>query len=75
MLFIFNILQVRRSLRTLREEDDVHGLLGVLEVCMRANFGGTESTRLYSEVRLVLILEVPIFDSRSVDFHRDEGLN
>jgi hypothetical protein len=42
--------QVRRSLRTMREKNDVRGVLGVLEVCVRGNFAGTESARLYSEV-------------------------
>lgn len=43
--------QVRRSLRTLRQKNDARGLLGVLDLCLRANFAGTESIRLYSEVR------------------------
>ncbi|KAG8956859.1 hypothetical protein FRC04_000337 [Tulasnella sp. 424] len=43
------IKKVLRSLRTLRDQDDAHGVLGVLEVCIRANFGGIESYRLYSE--------------------------
>ena len=37
--------KVRRSLRTLREKNDVRGLLGVLEMCVRHNFGGVESAR------------------------------
>ena len=37
--------KVRRPLRTLREENDVRGLLGVLEMCVRHNFGGVESAR------------------------------
>jgi len=36
---------VQRSLRTLREKNDVRGLLGVLEMCVRDNFGGVESAR------------------------------
>jgi hypothetical protein len=43
------IPQVRRSLRTLRQKNDARGLLGVLDLCLRANFAGTESSRLYSE--------------------------
>lgn len=35
----------------MREKNDVRGVLGVLEVCVRGNFAGTESARLYSEVR------------------------
>ena len=37
--------KVRRSLRTHRENNDVRGLLGVLEMCVRHNFGGVESAR------------------------------
>lgn len=37
--------KVRRSLRTLREKGDVRGLLGVLEMCVKDNFGGVESAR------------------------------
>lgn len=37
--------KVRRSLRILREKNDVRGLLGVLEMCVRDNFGGVESAR------------------------------
>jgi len=36
---------VRRSLRTLREKNDVRGLLSVLEMCVKDNFGGVESSR------------------------------
>lgn len=43
------IRKVRTSLRTLRAKNDVHGLVGVLEVCLRPNFGGIERVRLYSE--------------------------
>ncbi|KZW04014.1 patatin-domain-containing protein [Exidia glandulosa HHB12029] len=43
------VKKVRRSLRSFREKDDARGVLGVLEVCLRANFAGTESGRLYSE--------------------------
>ena len=39
------VAKVRRSLRTLREKNDVRGLLGVLEMCVRDNFGGVESSR------------------------------
>ena len=37
--------KVRRSLRTLREKNDVRALLGVLEMCIRYNFGGVDSAR------------------------------
>ncbi|KAG8907025.1 hypothetical protein FRB99_005545 [Tulasnella sp. 403] len=43
------VKKVFRSLRTLREQDNAQELLGVLEVCIRANFAGMESQRLYSE--------------------------
>jgi hypothetical protein len=41
--------QVRRSLRNMRERNDVRGIVGILETCIRANFAGIESSRLYSE--------------------------
>lgn len=40
--------KVRRSLRALREKNDVRGLLGVLEMCVRDNFGGAESSRYFT---------------------------
>ncbi|KAI0028467.1 acyl transferase/acyl hydrolase/lysophospholipase, partial [Vararia minispora EC-137] len=43
------VRKVRHSLRTFRKRDDVRGVLGVLETCMRVNFAGIESPRLYSE--------------------------
>jgi len=46
------VKKVRRSLRTLREERDARGCLGVLETCIRSNFAGVESPRLYSETYL-----------------------
>lgn len=47
---------MRRSLRSFREKNDARGVLGVLEVCVRANFAGTESARLYSEVNMPVTL-------------------
>jgi hypothetical protein len=44
----------------MREKNDVRGVLGVLEVCVRGNFAGTESARLYSEVRWDLIYSVSL---------------
>ncbi|KAG2367348.1 acyl transferase/acyl hydrolase/lysophospholipase [Suillus spraguei] len=44
--------KVNRSLRILREKEDVRGVLGVLETCIRTNFVGVESSRLYSETFL-----------------------
>ncbi|QRW01821.1 patatin-like phospholipase protein [Ceratobasidium sp. AG-Ba] len=46
------VKKVHRSLKSLRQKDDARGVLGVLEVCIRANFAGVESTRLYSETFL-----------------------
>lgn len=44
----------------MREKNDVRGVLGVLEVCVRGNFAGTESARLYSEVSWDLIHNVSL---------------
>ncbi|KAH8105837.1 patatin-domain-containing protein [Cristinia sonorae] len=43
------VRKVLRSLRSLREKNDARGLMGVLETCVRTNFAGIESSRLYSE--------------------------
>ncbi|TFY57916.1 hypothetical protein EVJ58_g6735 [Rhodofomes roseus] len=43
------IRKVRKSLKALRERGDARGLVGVLETCLRTNFAGVESARLYSE--------------------------
>lgn len=43
------VRKVRRSLKSLREKNDARGCLGVLETCIRPNFAGVESARLYSE--------------------------
>jgi hypothetical protein len=42
------VSKVRRSLKVLREKNDVRGLLGVLEMCVRDNFGGVESSRYFT---------------------------
>ena len=39
------VRKVLKSLRTLRKNDDVRGVLGVLETCLRTNFAGVESAR------------------------------
>lgn len=44
------VRKVRKSLKSLREHGDVKGVMGVLEICLRNNFAGTESVRMYSEV-------------------------
>ncbi|KAF7301676.1 Patatin-like phospholipase domain-containing protein [Mycena indigotica] len=41
--------RVHKSLKTLREKNDVRGCLGVLATCLRSNFAAVESPRLYSE--------------------------
>ncbi|KAK7049495.1 hypothetical protein VNI00_005526 [Paramarasmius palmivorus] len=46
------IRKVTRSLKSHREKNDVRGCMGVLETCIRANFAGIESSRLYSETFL-----------------------
>ncbi|KAI0774283.1 acyl transferase/acyl hydrolase/lysophospholipase [Fomes fomentarius] len=43
------VRKVRRSLKVFREKNDARGVLGVLETCIRTNFAGVESARLYSE--------------------------
>ncbi|KAI0723314.1 patatin-domain-containing protein [Earliella scabrosa] len=43
------VRKVRRSLKAFRERNDARGVLGVLETCIRTNFAGVESARLYSE--------------------------
>ncbi|KAJ7068307.1 patatin-domain-containing protein [Mycena amicta] len=44
--------RVHRSLKTLREQNDVRGCMGVLATCLRSNFAAVESPRLYSETFL-----------------------
>lgn len=44
------VRKVKRSLASLRKQGDVRGLMDVLEVCLRSNFAGVESVRIYSEV-------------------------
>ncbi len=41
--------QVRRNLAEQRSKGEVRAVMGVLEICLRSNFAGTESTRIYSE--------------------------
>ncbi|KAF5389099.1 hypothetical protein D9757_004914 [Collybiopsis confluens] len=43
------VRKVKKSLLSLREAGDARGLMGILETCIRANFAGVESPRLYSE--------------------------
>ena len=43
------VKKVQNSLRMMRENNDADGVMGVLELCLRNNFAGTENFRLYSE--------------------------
>ncbi|KAJ9098167.1 hypothetical protein QFC21_004496 [Naganishia friedmannii] len=43
------VRKVKKSLKSMRESGDVKGIMGVLEICVRNNFAGTESVRMYSE--------------------------
>ncbi|KAI9447844.1 patatin-domain-containing protein [Lactarius indigo] len=44
------VRKVKKSLRTFRANNDVRGVLEILETCIRNSFAGVESPRLYSEV-------------------------
>ncbi|KAF8621611.1 hypothetical protein AX15_007631 [Amanita polypyramis BW_CC] len=46
------VRRVKYSLQNMRERMDARGLLGVLETCIKANFAGVESSRLYTETFL-----------------------
>lgn len=68
--------KVNRSLRILREKKDVRGVLGVLETCVRNNFGGVESVRLYSETFFgtkALIESYYNEQERALQFIRESG--
>ncbi|WVN86846.1 patatin-like phospholipase domain-containing protein [Cryptococcus depauperatus CBS 7841] len=43
------VKRVRRTLTKLRSDNDTRGLMDALAVCVRANFAGTESVKMYSE--------------------------
>jgi len=43
------IKKVLNSLKTFRENEEASNLLGVLDLCLRDNFAGTENFRLYSQ--------------------------
>ncbi|KNZ63082.1 hypothetical protein VP01_1190g2 [Puccinia sorghi] len=47
-----SVRRVVASLERSRLSNDAEALKGVLEVCLRANFAGIESTRLYSQTHL-----------------------
>lgn len=44
------VRRVRRTLTRLRAANDTRGVMDVLAVCVRTNFAGTESVKMYSEV-------------------------
>lgn len=46
------VKKVKSSLKNFRDKDDAENLLGVLDLCLRNNFAGTENFRLYSETYL-----------------------
>ncbi|ADV22477.1 patatin-like phospholipase domain-containing protein [Cryptococcus gattii E566] len=43
------VRRVRRTLTRLRAANDTRGVMDVLAVCVRTNFAGTESVKMYSE--------------------------
>lgn len=43
------VKKVLSSLKYNKQINDIQGLINVLEICVKNNFAGTESTRLYSE--------------------------
>ncbi|ODN78595.1 patatin-like phospholipase domain-containing protein [Cryptococcus amylolentus CBS 6039] len=43
------VRRVKRTLTRLRSANDTRGLMDALAVCVRANFAGTESVKMYSE--------------------------
>ncbi|KAF8307243.1 patatin-domain-containing protein [Clavulina sp. PMI_390] len=43
------VRKVRRSLHNLRANNDAAGMMELLEVCLKDNFAGTQSARLYAE--------------------------
>jgi hypothetical protein len=65
-------VKVCRSLEATRLSGDTHGLMSLLNTCTKANFAGTESARLYSEVSsLARIVRTP--PDSQVDVFRFEG--
>jgi hypothetical protein len=44
------VKRVKRTLTRLRGAKDTRGLMDALSVCLRTNFAGTESVKMYSEV-------------------------
>lgn len=43
------VKRVKRTLTRLRNTGDTRGLMDALAVCVRSNFAGTESAKMYSE--------------------------
>jgi hypothetical protein len=50
------VKRVRRTLTRLRGAKDTRGLMDALAVCVRSNFAGTESVKMYSEVSPVSLV-------------------
>lgn len=48
------VKRVKRTLTRLRGAKDTRGLMDALSVCLRTNFAGTESVKMYSEVSTLL---------------------
>lgn len=46
------VRRVKRTLTRLRMAKDTRGVMDALAVCVRSNFAGTESVKMYSEVSL-----------------------
>lgn len=53
-MLIAQVKRVKRTLTRLRNAGDTRGLMDALAVCVRSNFAGTESAKMYSEVRDIL---------------------
>ncbi|WVR08195.1 hypothetical protein IAU60_005241 [Kwoniella sp. DSM 27419] len=58
------VRRVRRTLTKLRAAKDARGLMDALAVCVRSNFAGTESVKMYSETF--------IGTKKSIEAHVDE---
>lgn len=68
------VRKVLRTLSNLRTRNDARGVLGVLETCVRTNFAGVDSPRLYSETfhRTKDLIETYVTEQeRALQFIRD----
>lgn len=57
------VRRVKRTLTRLRAAKDTRGLMDALSVCVRSNFAGTESVKMYAEVSLRT--DAPFLDRHS----------